>query len=200
MEGPFGLAPWYRKAVETGTLVLEEHACATLAAGLRAAAFGVPFQPVAGVHGSDLAKLNNWACLPDPYGSGKDCWVIPPIQPDIAVIHAAEITSAGDARVYGTPNWDRLLTRAAKSVLVTAERLMDEAAFAECPELTLVPRFITTAAAVVPQGAWPGSCWPSYGVDYQSIKAYIENPCEDFLHTHLKHAPETGFSCNAATG
>ena len=45
MEGNSGLAPWYRRAVETSQIRLEEHACATLTAGLRAAAFGVPFMP-----------------------------------------------------------------------------------------------------------------------------------------------------------
>ena len=49
MESNFGLAPWYRRAVETQQLELEEHACMTLTAGLRAAAYGVPFQPVGGV-------------------------------------------------------------------------------------------------------------------------------------------------------
>lgn len=44
MEGNFGLAPWYRRAVEKREIVLEEHACMTLTAGLRAAAFGVPFR------------------------------------------------------------------------------------------------------------------------------------------------------------
>ena len=48
MEGNFGLAPWYRKAIERGEVELEEHACASLTAGLRAAAFGVPFQPCGG--------------------------------------------------------------------------------------------------------------------------------------------------------
>ena len=37
---------------------------------MRAAAFGVPFQPCAGLHGSDLTRINNWKCIDDPYGSG----------------------------------------------------------------------------------------------------------------------------------
>ena len=61
----------------------------TLVAGLRAASYGIPFQPVGGVHGSDLAELNGWQTMRDPYGSGKDVYVIPAISPDIAVIHAA---------------------------------------------------------------------------------------------------------------
>ena len=32
MEGNFGLAPWYRKAIERGEVELEEHACASLTA------------------------------------------------------------------------------------------------------------------------------------------------------------------------
>ena len=92
----------------------------TLVAGLRAASCGIPFQPVAGVHGSELARINRWQTLRDPYGSGTDVYVIPAVHPDIAVIHAAEIDVEGNARVYGSPFWDHPLTRAAKRVLITA--------------------------------------------------------------------------------
>ena len=96
----------------------------TLVAGLRAASYGVPFQPVGGVHGSDLARVNEWKTVLDPYGSGKDVYVIPAIAPDVAVIHAAEIDEHGNARVYGSSFWDHPLTRAAKRVLITAEKLV----------------------------------------------------------------------------
>jgi glutaconate CoA-transferase subunit A len=188
MEGNFGLAPWYRRAVERREIALEEHACMTLTAGLRAAAFGVPFQPVGGVHGSDLAALNGWKAVEDPYGSGAKVWVIPAIRPDFAVIHANEATAAGDARVYGTFNWDRIMTRAARRVLVVAERLVDEREFQARPELTLVPGFMTHAVAVVPRGAWPGSCWPLYEVDYPAVEAYMDR--EGSLEGHLALAPE----------
>jgi glutaconate CoA-transferase subunit A len=159
MEGNFGLAPWYRRAVERREIALEEHACMTLTAGLRAAAFGVPFQPVGGVHGSDLAALNGWKAVEDPYGSGANVWVIPAIRPDFAVIHANEATAAGDAREFQAR-----------------------------PELTLVPGFMTHAVAVVPRGAWPGSCWPLYEVDYPAVEAYMDR--EGSLEAHLAHAPE----------
>jgi len=188
MEGNFGLAPWYRRAVERGEIALEEHACMTLTAGLRAAAFGVPFQPVGGVHGSDLAALNRWAAIRDPYGSGQDVWVIPAIRPDFAVIHANEATAEGDARIYGTFNWDRIMTRAARRVLVVAERLLPAAAFRERPELTLVPGFMTQALAVVPRGAWPGSCWPDYEVDYPAVERYMD--AQGSLAAHMDCAPE----------
>ena len=137
--------------------MLEEHACASLTAGLRAAAFGVPFQPCGGLHGSDLPRLNGWACLKDPYGSGQDVWVIPPITPDIAVIHANEVNERGDTRIYGTYNWDRIMSRSARRVFVVAERLATVESFKQQPEMTLIPGFMVEAVAVVPNGAWPAS-------------------------------------------
>ena len=188
MEGHLGLAPAYRRAVEEQRIELEEHACMTLTAGLRAAAYGVPFQPVGGVHGSDLPALNRWASIPDPYGSGKDVWVIPAIRPDIAVIHVNEADEQGDARVYGTTHWDRILSRAAGRVFVVAETLVPVAAFRERPELTLIPGFMVEAVAVVPNGAWPGSCWPLYEVDYPAVETYMQS--EGLPKAHLAAAPE----------
>ncbi|MXY26218.1 MAG: CoA transferase subunit A [Acidobacteria bacterium] len=188
MEGHLGLAPAYRRAVERQEIELEEHACMTLTAGLRAAAYGVPFQPVGGVHGSDLPALNRWASVPDPYGSGKDVWVIPAIQPDISVIHVNEANALGDARVYGTFHWDRVLSRAAKRVFLVAESLAPVESFQERPELTLIPGFLVEAVAVVPRGAWPGSCWPLYPVDYPAVETYMQS---EGLEEHLAAAPES---------
>jgi glutaconate CoA-transferase subunit A len=161
----------------------------TLVAGLRAASYGVPFQPVAGVHGSDLAALNGWQTMRDPYGSGKDVYVIPAIAPDIAVIHAAEADEHGNARVYGSPFWDHPLTRAAKRVLITAERLVPTDVLRLQPELTLVPGFMVEAVAIVPNGAWPGSMHPCYEIDYPAVEAYMQD-APGVLDAHLAAAPE----------
>ena len=189
MEGNFGLAPWYRRAVERGQIRLEEHACATLTAGLRAAASGVPFMPCGGIHGSDLPALNGWQAIEDPYGSHESVYLIPKITPDFAVIHANEVSDEGDVRVYGTFHWDRIMTRAAGRVLVTAERVASSASFRARPELTLVPHFLVEAVSIVPGGAWPGSCWPDYEVDYSSVEAYMKDAA-GVLQAHLDAAPE----------
>jgi glutaconate CoA-transferase subunit A len=188
MEGNFGLAPSYRRAVEQGALELEEHACASLTAGLRAAAFGIPFQPCAGLHGSDLTRINGWKSIEDPYGSGATTWLIPAIQPDFAVIHASSVDRFGNVRIAGTFHWDRIMSRAAKRVLVVTETISDED-FSEQPELTVIPYFMVQALAVVPSGAWPGSCWPYYPIDYPAIEAYLSQD-DGALEAHLAGAPE----------
>lgn len=161
----------------------------TLVAGLRAAAYGIPFQPVGGVYGSDLARLNGWQTVRDPYGSGRDVYVIPAIQPDVAVIHAHEVDELGNARIYGSPFWDHPLTRGAKRVLVTAERLVPTDALRAQPELTLVPGFMVEAVAIVPGGAWPGSMHPLYEIDYPAVGHYQQD-APGVLDAHLAAAPE----------
>lgn len=188
MEGNFGLAPWYRRAVERREIELEEHACASLTAGLRAAAFGVPFQPCGGLHGSGLPELNGWACLDDPYGSGQKTYVVPAIRPDFAVIQASEVDALGNVRVHGTAHWDRIMSRAAGSVLVVAEKVVDSVVFEAQPESTLVPYFMVQAYAVAPGSAWPGSCWPDYAIDYPAVEAYMDKNSD--LQAHLAAAPE----------
>ncbi|WP_193090441.1 CoA transferase subunit A [Advenella sp. FME57] len=189
MEGNFGLAQYYRKAVEQQRLVLEEHACATLTAGLRASAFGIPFQPCGGIEGSELVQLNNWVKIADPYGSEKEVWVIPAIQPDYAVIHANEVDRKGNVRVLGTYHWDRIMSRSAKSVLVVAEKMVEDTVFTDNPETTLIPYFMVEAFSIVPNGAWPGSCWPDYEIDYPAVQAYLD-PDQAAFNQHMDAAPE----------
>ena len=81
------------------------------------------------------------------------------------------------------------MSRAAAKVLIVAERVVDDADFQARPELTLVPDFMVEAVAVVPNGAWPGSCWPDYEVDYPVIERYMA-ATSDFLDAHLAEAPE----------
>ncbi|CAM4042257.1 CoA transferase subunit A [Bordetella muralis] len=188
MEGNFGLAPWYRKAIERGELKLEEHACASLTAGLRAAAFGVPFMPCGGLHGSDLPALNKWTLLDDPYGSGASTYLIPAVKPDFAVLQVSEVDRLGNARVYGTAHWDRIMSRAAGTVLVVAERLVETAVFEDQPEATLLPYFMVEAFTVLPGSAWPGSCTPYYDIDYPAVERYMNK--EGSLEAHMAEAPE----------
>ena len=190
MEGNFGLAPSYRRAIESKVVELEEHACATLTAGLRAAAYGVPFQPCGGLQGSDIPAINGWKKIDDPYGQGEPVWVIPAISPDFAIIHANEVDRHGNVRVYGTSHWDRIMSRSAKSVLVTAEKLVEDQIFTDQPEMTLIPYFMVESYSIVPQGAWPGSCWPYYEIDYPAVEGYMSSLSPEVLEVHLQAASE----------
>jgi len=189
MDAELGLLPAYRRAVEQHQVELEEHSCITIVSGLRASAYGVPFLPVAGLDGSDIPALNGWQQVDDPYGSGRSVFVVPALRPDVAILHVNEVDEDGNARLYGSPQWDRAMSRGAASVLVTAEQLVPRSRIEEQPELTVVPGFLVRAVAVVPQGAWPASMYPDYGIDEAAVERYLE-PGDDALARHLEEAPE----------
>lgn len=141
--------------------------------------------PVAGLFGSDLPAASGFQVLSDPY-SGEAVHVIPRIAPDWAVLHVHEADAQGNARVYGTPNWDRIMSRAAGRVIVTAERIIPTAEFVACPELTLVPAFLVDAVVEAPSGAWPGSCHRCYPVDERAVRDYLDHAHDRaWLENHL---------------
>src|SRR5699024_5738756 len=154
---------------------------------MRAASYGIPFQPILGLNGSDLPRENKWKKVQDPYSEGE-IYVIPKIQPDVAIIHASEVDEEGNVRIDGTPYWDRIMSRAARRVLVTAEKVVPHEKFIEEPNRTLIPGFMVEAIAISPKGAWPGTCFLHYDVDHEEIKNYLEG--EISLNDHLNKAPE----------
>jgi glutaconate CoA-transferase subunit A len=171
-ETPFGMAPAYRRAVESGAVAAKEHACATVIAGLRAAIQGVPFMPVAGLQGSDLPAVRGFRSMEDPY-SGDEVFVIPRMAPGVALIHVQEADASGNARIVGTRFEDVLMAQAARRVILTAERIVDGSAFAATPELVAIPGFLVNAVVEVPGGAWPFSCTPLYEYDAEYLAAWV---------------------------
>lgn len=173
LEQPFGMAPNFRRAVEQGRLRVVEMGCPGVMASLQAAAFGLPFQPVAGYDGSDMPGLNDFAKVKDPF-SEAEVYVAPRIQPDWAVLHVNEADVLGNARIYGTPVWDRLMSRAAKRCIIVTEKILPTAHFVAQPEMTVVPEIFVEAVVHAPNGAWPTSVFPDYEIDEAAMRRYLE--------------------------
>jgi glutaconate CoA-transferase subunit B len=84
----FGLAPSFSRAAKAGKLKMIESICPALLLGLQAGANGIPFTPVIGLLNSDYMKIRpDVRVMKDPY-TGNEYAVVPPIVPDVAVIHA----------------------------------------------------------------------------------------------------------------
>jgi glutaconate CoA-transferase subunit A len=108
----------------------------------------------------------------DPY-SGQATYVIPRLQPDWALIHVPEADPAGNARIYGTVFWDRIMARAAKGVILSAERIVETDHLASQPELTAIPSLFVRAVVEAPGGARPCSSTPDYELDRAGVQAYL---------------------------
>jgi glutaconate CoA-transferase subunit A len=172
-ENVLGLAPLYRRTVEQGEVEAREHTCYSVIAGLRAAAQGVPFMPMGGLTGSQLASARQFKQVADPY-TGTPVYVIPAIQPEVALIHVQEADEQGNARIWGSLFEDVLMAHAAQRVILTAERIVDGASFAEHPERTSIPGFLVSVVVEAPRGAWPLSCHGFYSYDQAYLAAFVQ--------------------------
>jgi len=158
---------------------------------MRAASHGVPFEPIVGLGGSDIPAAAGLQTVRDPY-TGAEVYAVPAIRPDWAILHVQEADAQGNARIYGSPYWDLVMSRAAARVILTAERILPGEELARLPELTRVPHFLVTAVVHAAEGARPTSCHPYYGIDEPGVRAYLaaaESP--EALQAYLAAADQT---------
>jgi glutaconate CoA-transferase subunit A len=174
----FGLSPSVRKAAERKQVDYLEDTCGAVIAGLRAGAQGVPFMPVRGVIGSDLVKIheerNTWKIIKDPF-TNEDIAIIKAIEPDVAVIHVHMSDEYGNAVILGPRYEDELKIRAAKKVIITAEKIVDKEELKKRNAETLSSTLIHATAVInAKNGAWPTAMYTMYEADYKAIKEYYE--------------------------
>lgn len=183
-ENEFGLCPHYRKGVESGAIEAKEHACYTVITALRAAAYGVPFMPVNGLQGSDLIAQRGFQYVTDPY-NGTSVLTIPAIRPDWAIIHVQEADAYGNARILGQKFEDVLLSRAAKNVIITTEKIVDRFAFERQAGSADIPAFLVKGVVHAPHGAAPGSCAGLYEIDGKAVASFLASPSTEGIQSHL---------------
>ena len=129
--------------------------------------------PFAGLTGSDLPKASGFATMPDPYGQGEVV-VIPPIRPDVALIHVQEADEQGNLRIHGSPYEDVLLAKASTRIIASTERIVSTEDFVAQPELTSLPGFLVDMVVEAARGAWPTSCAGVYSYDKEYLAAYAD--------------------------
>jgi len=163
-----------RRAVEKGLprpLELEEYSHYGMVARYLAGASHLPFYPLRSFAGSDLPAVNDRIrFVDDPYGSGPIA-VVPPIHPDVAILHAQRADAAGNAQLWGLVGMQKEVAFAAQKVIVVAEEIVDEAIIRADPNRTLIPGLIVDAVVCEPYG-----CHPSYVQGYydRDGDAYLE--------------------------
>jgi len=166
----FGLCQQYRKAVEQGRVRVEELSESLLNARLGAGARNLPFLTSRGAIGSDLIALNpdNLKMLDDPFG-GLPVVACRALVPDVALIHAHRADRFGNVQYEPTVLWPDIgiMPKAARRVIVTAEKIVDSEVLRRHPDRTILPGFMVDAVVEVPYGAHPTSFFPYYGYDSQ---------------------------------
>jgi glutaconate CoA-transferase subunit A len=160
-----GHLPAIRRAIEGGSLRWTEYTHGSFVAGLRGAASGAPFVPVASLGATDLAHHNPLVrFVPDPYAGGEVA-VIPPIRPDVAIVHVHRADAEGNAQTWGPRGEIPEAVHAAAAVIVTAEEIVETDVLRRDPNRLTVLGATVDAVAHVPFGAHPSFVQGRYARD-----------------------------------
>ena len=129
--------------------------------------------PVRGFIGSDYLKARpDFKTIQDPF-TGEELVVVPPITPDIALIHALKGDAEGNLLVDRIED-DHLLAQASQRVIASVEDVLPAGALAETPEGLFVSGIYVTAVVHAPRGAYPTACRGYYAHDPAQIRRYME--------------------------
>jgi len=162
----------FRRAVEAGTLDVEDHSNFTLSTALRAGASGIPFLPVRTGLGTDLFKTN--PCLKTitcPF-SGDTLTAVAAITPDVSIIHVQRADKAGNAHLWGNLGVTREACLASDKIILTAETIVDTEVISRDPNRVFTPGFRVSAVVHVPWGGHPSPVPGFYNRDHQVFLDY----------------------------
>lgn len=147
-----------RRAIEKGmpqSLEIEEYSHFGMVGRYIAGASKLPFFPLRSYHGSDLPQANSRIQFVDsPYGDDTVA-VVPPLNPDVAFIHAQRADMQGNTHIWGLVGVQKEVAFSARKVVVVVEEVVEESIIRRDPNRTLIPGLIVDAVVHEPYGAHP---------------------------------------------
>ncbi|HEX2049215.1 MAG TPA: CoA-transferase [Actinomycetota bacterium] len=152
-------------------LELEEYSHFGMVSRYTAGAAGLPFLPLRSYYGSDLPAANGRIVpIESPYGDGT-VYAVPPLNPDVAVIHVQRADRHGNAQVWGFVGCQREAAFAAERVIVVCEEVVGDDVVRRDPNRTIVPGLVVDAVVEEPR-----ACHPSYAQGYydRDNRFYVE--------------------------
>lgn len=195
--GEFGQAPHFIKAVLDQQIKMKDSTCPVIHAGLQAAEKGIPFMPLRGILGSDLAKhRDDWKTISNPFADAATddpILLVPAIRPDIGLFHAPKADRDGNVWI-GIRRELMLIAHAAKSTLVSVEEVVDDNLL-DNPQTAAgtIPAIYLSEIAHCPGGAKPVGLFECYDADLSRLAHYTKtaNDADAFKQFLSTLAPDS---------
>ena len=144
-----------RSAIESGRIEFEEYSHFGMISRLQAGATGLPFMPMNQTAAVSLENANpSIRRINDPF-TGKEVIVVPPLNPDVTIVHVQRTDQDGNAQIWGILGEQKEAAFAAKHVIITAEEIVDQEVIRSDPNRTIIPSIIVDAVCHVPYAAHP---------------------------------------------
>jgi glutaconate CoA-transferase, subunit A len=146
-------------------LELEEYSHHGMVGRYTAGAANLPFYPLRSYFETDMPKANPLIReVASPYGDGV-VFAVPPLRPDVTIVHAQRASAAGDTQVWGLLGCQKEAAFAAERLIVVVEELVSDEVIRADPNRTIIPGLIVDAVVVEPWGAHPSYVQGAYDRD-----------------------------------
>jgi glutaconate CoA-transferase subunit A len=171
-------------------VTLDEYSHGGMIARYVAGAAKLPFYPIRSYQGSDLAAVNDSIRqVTDPY-SGEAVCVVPPLNPDVSIIHAQRADRRGNVQARGILGVQQDVAFAGRRVIVTVEEIVDDDVVRADPNRTIVPSQVVDAVVECPFGAYPSPVQGYYDRDDSFFREWsdmgrAEGAVERWLQTYV---------------
>jgi glutaconate CoA-transferase, subunit A len=147
---------------DPGPLEVEEYSHFGMVCRYVAGAANLPFFPIRSYYESDIPNVNaKIVPMTSPYDDAEEVYVVPPLRPDVAIVHAQRADESGDTQIWGLLGCQKEAAFAADRVIVVVEELVEESVIRRDPNRTAIPGAIVDA--VVEE---PFACHPSFAQGY----------------------------------
>jgi glutaconate CoA-transferase subunit A len=147
------------------SLELEEYSHFGMVGRYTAGAANLPFFPLRSYFETDLPQANPLIRpVESPYGDGV-VYAVPPLRPDVTIVHAQRASAAGDTQVWGLLGCQKEAAFAAERVIVVVEEVVADEVIRADPNRTIIPGLIVDAVVVEPWGAHPSYAQGYYDRD-----------------------------------
>lgn len=139
---------------------------------------GVPYVPIVGLVGSSLLKRrDDMKICVDPFDGKTRSVVAKALRPDVALFHVQAADPDGNVSA-GYFSDDVLLAEASRTVIVTAERIVERIRERDAVG-TYLPGIHVDAVVRAPFGAHPAGCPGEYGPDPVHMADYVRSSRDD---------------------
>lgn len=179
-----------RRSVEQSSngIELEEYSHYGMLCRYQAGASGLPFMPIRSYAGGDLPRVNaNLKKVASPFDADVETYVVPPVNPDVAIIHAQRADRRGNVQAWGILGPQQEAAFASRRVIALVEEIVDDDVVTSDPNRTTIPSFVVDAVCEVPFGAHPAFAqgyydrdnefyrrWSSISKDEQALAAWLD--------------------------
>ncbi len=200
----------FKKAAKEKTIEIEDYTNYQMSLRFMAGAMGLPFIATESGLESDVVKLSGFP--PESRGQGKvpsqklkviknplsttagNVVVLPPLTPDVTILHAQYAGEDGTIRINGLTFADIEQAKAASRVIVSCEEIIPTDEIRKDPDQNSLPHFLVDAIVLAPFGAHPTACYKRYDYDPFHLSMFSKQASDDELFQ--KYLDEWVYSIN----